>query len=182
MVFTLTIPLNSIYSVKKWEKVVFCGKDTFIVFRGITAITVDTKGRLTVPTRYRDLLTNAETSHVVITIDTDAPCLLLYPLKEWEVIERKVAELPSFNPVARRIQRLLVGHATELEIDSHGRLLVPPVLREYAGLSKEVMLVGQGKKFELWSAERWNSSREDWLASGLATAEEMPAELKDLAL
>jgi MraZ protein len=115
-------------------------------------------------------------------MDTDAPCLLVYPLHEWEAIERKIAELPSFHPVARKIQRVLIGHATEVDLDSHGRLLVPPVLRKYAGLEKNAMVVGQGKKLELWSDERWDSAREDWLASDLTAADEMPAELKNLSL
>ncbi len=152
------------------------------MFRGINAIALDAKGRLSIPTRYRDLLSNAQTTHVVITIDTDAPCLLLYPMAEWEIIERKIAELPSFNPVARRIQRLLIGHATEIELDGNGRLLVPAVLRDYAGLQKEAMLVGQGRKFEIWSNERWQKSRDEWLASDLAAADEMPNELKNLSL
>ena len=152
------------------------------MFRGINSITLDTKGRLAVPTRYREVLSDAHAAHVIITIDTDAPCLLLYPLSEWEIIERKIAELPSFNPVARRIQRLLIGHATEVELDTHGRLLVPAVLREYAGLEKNAMLVGQGRKFELWSEDRWNQARDHWLASDLTATEEMPAELKNLAL
>lgn len=152
------------------------------MFRGINAIALDAKGRLSIPTRYRDALTDTQAANVVVTIDTDAPCLLLYPMTEWEVIERKIAELPSFNPVARRIQRLLIGHATEVELDGSGRLLIPAVLRDYAALEKDAMLVGQGRKFEIWSSERWQTSRDQWLASDLAAADEMPAELKNLSL
>ncbi len=151
------------------------------MFRGINAIALDAKGRLSIPTRYRDAL-QTQTAQVIITIDTEAPCLLLYSLSEWEVIERKLAELPSFNPVARRIQRLLIGHATESELDANGRLLIPAVLRDYAGLQKEAMLVGQGRKFEIWAAERWQTARNEWLASDLAGSEEMPDELKNLSL
>lgn len=151
------------------------------MFRGINAIALDAKGRLSIPTRYRDTL-QTQTAQVIITIDTEAPCLLLYSLSEWEVIERKLAELPSFNPVARRIQRLLIGHATESELDANGRLLIPAVLRDYAGLQKEAMLVGQGRKFEIWAAERWQTARNEWLASDLAGSEEMPDELKNLSL
>jgi MraZ protein len=115
-------------------------------------------------------------------MDTDAPCLLVYPLYEWEIIERKISELPSFNAMARRIQRVLIGHATEVELDGNGRLLVPPVLRGYAGLEKNAMVVGQGKKLEIWSDERWDNARKDWLASDLISADEMPAELKSLSL
>src|SRR3990167_9712872 len=116
------------------------------MFRGINAIALDAKGRLSIPTRYRDLL-HSQTTQVIVTIDTDAPCLLLYPFPEWEIIERKIAELPSLNPLARRIQRLLIGHATEIEPDAGGRLLIPSILRDYADLEKDAMLVGQGRKF-----------------------------------
>lgn len=156
------------------------------MFRGITAISLDAKGRIAIPTRYRGLLCaeqhEAEISQVVLTIDTDAPCLLLYPVEEWETIERKIAALPSFNQTARRIQRLLIGHATEVELDSHGRLLIPGLLRDYAGLQKEAMLVGQGRKFEIWATDRWQIARDEWLASDLSNTDEMPNELKHLSL
>lgn len=152
------------------------------MFRGINSIALDAKGRLSIPTRYRDSLACAENTQVIVTIDTEAPCLLLYPMAEWEIIERKIAELPSFNAVARRIQRLLIGHATEIELDGNGRLLIPGVLREYAALQKEAVLVGQGRKFEIWSNERWQKARDEWLASDLNAADEMPDELKNLAL
>lgn len=152
------------------------------MFRGINAISIDTKGRLSVPTRYREALTQTKQSPVVITIDTDAPCLLLYPIDQWECIEKKLVELPSFNPVARRIQRLLIGHATEIELDTSGRLLIPNVLREYAGLEKDCMMVGQGQKFEIWSATRWETCRNEWLQADLTQTDEMPVELIQLHL
>jgi MraZ protein len=149
------------------------------LFRGITAINLDAKGRMALPTRYREHLPN---SQLIVTIDTETNCLLLYPLAEWEILERKLAELPSFNPAARRIQRLLIGHATELEMDGSGRLLLPPLLREYAGIDKRVMLVGQGKKFEVWSEATWQSQREQWLAAEREQNQALPAELESLAL
>ena len=155
------------------------------MFRGITSINIDAKGRIAVPKRYRDSLmlqAASDASHqVVVTIDTESPCLLLYPALEWEVIENKLQSLPSFNPAARRIQRLLIGHATELEIDSSGRLLLPPVLRGYAKLDKKLMLVGQGRKFEIWEEATWNSMREEWLEE-TTSQDELPADLKDLSL
>ena len=119
------------------------------MFRGVNGINIDVKGRIVIPTRYRERLQESR-SCVVLTIDTEEKCLLLYPFAAWEDIESKLAELPSFNPQARRIQRLLIGHATEVELDNHGRILLPPLLREYAGLSKHAMLVGQGKKIRPW--------------------------------
>lgn len=155
------------------------------MFRGITSINIDTKGRIAVPKRYRDSLIEPNTketeSQVVLTIDTESPCLLLYPALEWEVIESKLQNLPSFNPVTRRIQRLLIGHATELEVDGNGRLLIPPVLREYAKLDKKLMLVGQGKKIEIWDEATWSHMREEWLAE-TTQQDELPADLQDLSL
>lgn len=150
------------------------------MFRGITAINLDSKGRLAMPMRYRhDLLEQCE-GQLVLTIDTEASCLLLYPLAEWEHIEQKIQALPSFNAAARRIQRLLIGHATEIEMDTQGRLLLPSLLRDYATLDKRVMLVGQGKKFELWDEQVWQAHRETWLAEDTHT--ELPDDVKQLSL
>src|SRR5687767_11800180 len=97
-----------------------------IMFRGINGINIDAKGRIVMPTRYRERLQQESRNSVVLTIDTEERCLLLYPVHEWEIIEDKLATLPSFNPAARRIQRLLMGHATDVEIDNQGRILLPP--------------------------------------------------------
>ena len=152
------------------------------MFRGINEIVLDTKGRLAVPTRYRNLLQEENHSKLVITIDTEDKCLLLYPLLVWEEIEKKVEALPSFNKLTRRIQRLLIGHATEVEFDGNGRILIPPLLREYAALDKNVILVGQGKKFEIWAKEVWEIGRDNWLAEGLYATKELPGELQSLSL
>ena len=151
------------------------------MFRGVNGINIDVKGRIVIPTRYRERLQESR-SCVVLTIDTEEKCLLLYPFAAWEEIESKLAELPSFNPQARRIQRLLIGHATEVELDNHGRILLPPLLREYAGLSKHAMLVGQGKKFELWDEAHWQERRRDWLAEESSSDSALPDEVKKLSL
>jgi MraZ protein len=151
------------------------------VFRGINAVNMDGKGRLAMPTRYRDRLQQDASGQIVVTIDTEEHCLLLYPLPAWEMIEAKLAKLPSFNAQARRIQRLLVGHATELEMDAQGRILVPPLLREYAGLDKKVILLGQSNKFELWSEAAWEERRSDWLSEE-QTEDDLPDELQNIAL
>ncbi len=152
------------------------------MFRGINAILLDAKGRMAMPARYREQLQKHSVPQLVVTIDTEVSCLLLYPLVEWEVIEQKLQALPSFNRAARRIQRLLIGHATELELDSNGRLLLPPLLREYAKLDKKIMLVGQGKKFEVWDEEEWHSGRAAWLVEEKNPNDELPPELQSLAL
>jgi MraZ protein len=154
------------------------------MFRGITSINIDTKGRMAIPMRYRESLNLIPNNlpQVIATIDNESPCLLLYPLSEWEIIEAKLQNLSSFNPAIRRIQRLLIGHATELEIDSAGRILLPPLLREYANLDKKAILLGQGKKFELWDEECWQLHRERWLAAEMDKTGDLPEDLQHIAL
>lgn len=151
------------------------------MFRGVNGINIDAKGRIVMPTRYRERLLESRNC-VVLTIDTEEKCLLLYPLNAWEEIESKLAELPSFNPAARRIQRLLIGHATELELDSNGRILLPPLLREYAGLAKHAVLIGQGKKFEIWDDKHWQERRGQWLSEDSSADPALPDEVKKLSL
>jgi len=150
------------------------------MFRGVNALNLDSKGRLAIPTRYREMLARHCDGHMVVTVDRDH-CLLLYPLSDWEEIERKLVKLPSFNEQARRLQRLLIGHATECELDASGRILLPPPLREFASLEKAVVLIGQGHKFEIWDEATWNTQRAEWLASGAGSGV-MPAELESLSL
>ncbi len=152
------------------------------MFRGVAELNLDAKGRMTMPTRYRERLNERCEGRMIVTIDTDERCLLLYPLPEWENIERKLDALPSFNAQARRVQRLLMGHATDTDMDSNGRLLLPPPLRQYAGMDKHVVLIGQGKKFELWDATVWGERRDDWLAEETVGDEPLPAELQSLSL
>ncbi|MCW7553582.1 MULTISPECIES: division/cell wall cluster transcriptional repressor MraZ [Endozoicomonas] len=151
------------------------------MFRGVNAINLDAKGRLAIPTRYRQGLKDRCAGCLVATIDTDEPCLLIYPVDEWDAIQKKIEALPSFHPMTRRIQRLLIGHATDLDMDGNGRVLVPPLLRDYAGLGKKCILLGQGKKFELWDEDCWNQRRDDYLREA-SDAEEVPVELQSLSL
>jgi len=134
------------------------------VFRGIHQISVDVKGRMSLPARLRDDLAQYDDEGVVVTIDPVSRCLLLYPLSEWELIQQKLDKLPTFQPQARRLQRLLVGHATDLEVDKAGRILLPAPLREFARLDKKLTILGQGKKLEIWSQEEWEAQREDYLS------------------
>ena len=151
------------------------------MFRGANKVTLDAKGRVAMPARYRDTLVERSAGRLVATVDRSDKCLLIYPLPDWEEIERKLMRLPTLNPQARRLQRLMVGHATDLELDSHGRVLVPPKLREYAGLSRQAMLIGQGSRFELWDEQHWNERRDEWLQAG-DVAGALPAELESLSL
>jgi MraZ protein len=150
------------------------------MFRGANKLTLDVKGRMVMPTRYRERLQELCGGKLVVTVDKDQ-CLLIYPLPDWEEIERKLMRLPTLNPQARRLQRLMVGHATDLELDGHGRVLLPPKLREFGLLTRDAMLIGQGARFELWDEARWNERRDEWLASDDTTTD-LPAELETLSL
>lgn len=136
------------------------GKGAGTVFRGVTHLALDAKGRLAIPSRHRDALANAggdragPAAALVLTADPSR-CLLLYPRTEWEPIQARLMALSSFNVEIRGLQRLLVGHADDVDIDGNGRILVPPALRQYAGLDHRVVLVGQGNKFELWDEAKW---------------------------
>jgi MraZ protein len=137
------------------------------MFRGVNNLNLDAKGRMAIPARYRDRLLESCGGRLIFTIDVDR-CLLLYPLAEWEQIEKALMSRPNMNPQVRRLQRLIVGHATDVEIDGQGRVLVPPSLREYAALEKHAVLVGQGNKFELWDEEAWARQRDSWLEEEIA--------------
>ncbi len=150
-----------------------------MMFRGATKVTIDAKGRLAIPTRYRDRLASRSNGQLVVTVDRDY-CLLLYPYPDWEEIERKLIRLPSLNKQARRLQRLMVGYATELELDGNGRILLSRELREFAGIERQAILIGQGNKFELWNDEIWNKKRDAWLSD--EEDGNLSAELESLSL
>ena len=150
------------------------------MFRGATKVTLDDKGRMVMPTRYRESISERAQGRLIVTVDRDQ-CLLIYPLPDWEQTERKLMSLPSLHAQARRLQRLMVGHATDVELDSHGRVLVPPELREFAALQRYGMLIGQSNRFELWDETRWTQRRDYWLKSEEATTD-LPSLLDSLSL
>ena len=152
------------------------------MFRGATLVNLDSKGRFSVPTRYRDQLNESASGQMVCTIDINHACLLLYPLPEWEIIEQKLSRLSSMNPQERRVQRLLWGHASEGQRDSAGRLLIAPVLRQHAGLTKEVMLVGQFNKFELWDETAWYQRVKEDIDAEQSDSATLSERLQDLSL
>ena len=150
------------------------------MFRGGSTVNLDAKGRLAFPTRYRgDLMERCE-GRVVLTVHDDR-CLLMYPQPEWDEIERKLVRLPNQNKRTRTLQRMLLGHATELEIDRNGRILIPPRLRDFAGLDKRVVLAGLGNKFEIWNEEAWEKNCGDWVAE-VDDEAAMPDSLESLTL
>lgn len=152
------------------------------MFRGASLVNLDSKGRLSVPTRYREQLIETAAGQMVCTIDIHHPCLLLYTLPEWEIIEQKLSRLSSMNPNERRVQRLLLGHASECQMDSAGRLLLAPVLRQHARLSKHVMLVGQFNKFELWDETTWYQRVREDIDAEQSSSDVMSERLQDLSL
>lgn len=117
---------------------------------------------MAIPTRYRERIATRCDGEMIVTVDKDH-CLLVYPLPDWEELERKLVRLPSMNKIARRIVRIMVGYATEVDMDANGRILVSRELRDFASIDKQAMLIGQGNKFELWDEEIWNQKRDEWL-------------------
>ncbi|MDX1755756.1 MAG: division/cell wall cluster transcriptional repressor MraZ [Marinobacter sp.] len=147
-------------------------------FLGSHAINMDAKGRMAIPAKLREELAQLCGSRIVLTASADEErCLLIYPEPQWKQVEEQLNGLPTMKKAVRRLQRIMLGYATPLELDSAGRVLVPPTLRNFAGLEKKLMLVGQGKKLELWSEERWFA----WLDES-DDDEEMPPEMEALSL
>src|SRR6185369_15127702 len=144
------------------------------MFRGVTSLTLDSKGRLAVPAKFREVLQLRAGGKLVITADS-ALCLLVYPAPDWEPIQQKLMSLSSFQSRTRDLQRLLVGNASDVEIDGSGRILIPPP-RKFAGLEKDVALVGQGARFELWDEAKWDAQMDKSIA---LNEEGIPPELED---
>ena len=114
------------------------------------------------PMRYRLRLQELCSGQMIITIDADR-CLLLYPLSAWEEVEERLLVLSSTDRKARALKRLLLGHAEDCALDGNGRLLVPAALREFADIAKQIVLVGQGNKFEIWDQTAWYRERDEWI-------------------
>ena len=150
------------------------------IFKGINQITLDGKGRIAIPAMYRQDLLSCCNGNLVITIDKDES-LLLYPQPEWIKIEATLVGLPALNKQARLLQRLTLGHAMECEMNSQGRVLLPPPLRMFAHIDKQVILIGQGNKFELWDLARWSKQRDIWIKEEGITKEVSEA-LADIQL
>ena len=150
------------------------------MFKGIHNINLDAKGRLTIPTKYRNTISDQSSGNMVVTIDPEEKCLLLYPVTIWGEIEKKINALPNINKNARRIQRLLLGHAEDLELDKNGRILLSKPLRTVTEITKKIMLIGQGEKFEIWSEDTWNNRVNTWRSEETDESEE--SALSDIRL
>lgn len=152
------------------------------MFRGTTAINLDAKGRLTIPTRYRDVLREKCQGQLVCTRDISLPCLLLYTLPEWQLIEEKLNRLSDFREDERVIKRLLLGNATDCEMDRNGRVLLSAPLRGLAKLDKKLMMVGQVNKFELWDESIWTAQMQQDMQAIQSIDFDTSERLRDLAL
>lgn len=128
------------------------------MFRGQFVHSIDAKGRVSVPSRFRDALLADGCERFIATPDPFDPCLHLYPMRAWEDFEKKIAELPSLDPNVVRFRRVYVSAAIECELDRTGRVLVPPNLRDHAALAKEILFAGTGRRIEVWSKDRWDAA------------------------
>ena len=125
-------------------------------FRGENAINLDAKGRLAIPSRYRQGLLDLCAAQMVIAPHPHEPCLLLYPLPIWIEIEDKINDMPSFDDlIVRRLQRRFIGKAKDVTVDKNGRILLAPEFRKNLELDKKIFLIGLGKKFEIWRDDLW---------------------------
>jgi len=152
------------------------------VFRGFSTLSIDSKGRLAVPSRYRDRLQSIAEGTLVLTLNPLDRCLWLYPVPEWELIESKLADLSDFDKQGRRAKQMMRGYAADCQMDGQGRILIQQELREYAGLVKQVVILGQGNKFELWDEQAWNQQRDQWLQDVGDDSGEPSDALKSLSL
>ena len=131
------------------------------VFRGEHPLTLDDRGRVAVPSKYRERLREDAGGFLVVTVSIMETCLVVYPFPEWQRIESELEKQPALDPQVHVLNHVLVGRATECEMDGHGRILLPPSLREFAGLDpkdpegRSIRMIGQVRKFELWREDRW---------------------------
>lgn len=140
------------------------------MFRGVSSINLDAKGRLAVPTRYRAELQDSCERQMIVTVALDdrcvgeKGCLWLYPLPEWEKLELTISKLPTMDKMTGKLRRFLIGNASECEMDGQGRLLLPEKLRKFAGMEKHIVLVGQLNKFEIWNESDWNNKESEFMS------------------
>jgi len=123
------------------------------MFRGRFEYSIDSKGRVSIPAKFRELLADKYDDRLILT-NFDR-CLVAYPYEEWKVLEEKVSSLSMVKKETKAFQRFFISGATECPIDKLGRILVPTTLRTYAQLEKNVVFAGMLKKFEIWGKERW---------------------------
>jgi MraZ protein len=151
------------------------------MFSGISEINLDVKGRMAMPTRYRERLIDCCEGKLFVTIDPLDSCLTLHTEPEWALVQEKIVAMPTYSQSGRLLRRTVLGHATEVDMDSNGRLLLSAPLRDFAGIDKRVVLLGQGNKFEIWAEHQWLETRNAYMDSSADTAT-LLGELNDLSL
>jgi len=152
------------------------------MFRGINSVTLDAKGRMALPARHREAIRARSAGRLVTTIDRDERSLLMYALPDWEALETKLQQMSNIREAVRRLQRILIGHATDMELDANGRVLLPQMLRDYAQLERKLVVVGQGNKIEIWSDSNWQDRMEKWLGEDMKAALDEVGDIEGLSI
>jgi MraZ protein len=150
------------------------------MFRGIHLLSIDAKGRVKIPIRHQDQVTKICSGQMVLSIHPDDSCLVLYPLPDWQQLERKIGDLPSLNVHSKKLSRKLIGHACECELDKIGRILLPTSHKNYANLTNKAILSGQGTSFEIWDESSWKEQIKK--LERLSIQIEVPEEILKLSL
>jgi MraZ protein len=139
----------------------------YLVFLGSFEHTLDEKGRVSLPIKFREILSAKGDTRLVLTgnVDPGGSCLVAYPIQEWQAFQDRIAALPQFDEAVIRLKRLHIAGASEILPDKQGRILIPPLLREYAGLEGPVVFAGLGANIEIWDRARWEEARRSAKAS-----------------
>ena len=150
------------------------------MFRGIHLLSIDAKGRIKIPTRHHEQINKDYSGQMILSIHPDDSCLVLYPLPDWQTLERKIAKLPSLNAHSKKLSRKLIGHAHECDLDKVGRILIPNSHKNHAHLKSKAILSGQGHSFEIWDEDQWKMQIEK--LERLSDQIEIPQEILKLSL
>ncbi|MCF8110442.1 MAG: division/cell wall cluster transcriptional repressor MraZ [Desulfobacteraceae bacterium] len=130
------------------------------MFRGSSYHTIDAKGRINIPSRFREVIRNNGGNGLVLSgPGLDEKGLVAYPYKSWEAVEEKILQMAEKSPAMRRFRRIFIGESAECQLDRQARILIPQSLRDYASLEKDIVLVGVLDHFEIWSLENWNEEK-----------------------
>tara|TARA_B100000424_G_scaffold105682_1_gene79566 strand:- start:1449 stop:1916 length:468 start_codon:yes stop_codon:yes gene_type:complete len=152
---------------------------------GYNLVAIDTKGRISLPSKYRESLKNFEASKVIITRDPQYPSLKLYPKKTWDYISSNLISLQTLDPIVRKLQWTILGNASVINFDLNNRMnaLISSDLREYAELNneKKVVLIGMGDKFEIWNSENWDARQTSSALSSEILEIVLPDSVKNLS-
>ena len=152
------------------------------MFRGFHTVNIDDKGRMAIPSRYRQRISAEAEGCLVLTLNPLDRSLWLYPQNNWELVEAKLADMSEFDKRSRRTKQMMRGYAYDCQLDSQGRVLIPSELRDYARLQKQAVILGQGNKFEVWDQPSWEQQRDIWLSLIDGEDGEFSEALKSLSL